>query len=442
MADTATKREPQPPTHWKQYIWAIGPGFFIAMAWLGTGDLIDNSVSGANYGYALMWALVLALVTKFFFVSALSKYQLGNAVGDETVMQGFARVWRPLSRILAICIGCLIFVYESYFVPGAGTALFHLFGEVGGRYGIFLWSALVVAVSILILVSGREYKIMEVFARVTVALLVLTFVIAAAIQRPDFGALLEGLVFQTPPDRGVIGSTILAVSIMGIVGVTPATIIYPYAIQEKGWKGLGFRRLQLVDAFVGIAAIAIIDLAVWTTSAETMRGRGATIDAPDDLSAMMERAIGPIGPTLLWLALFFVTFSSIASTAYIYTRMVADGFTASRKGGRDARKAGRTEGRIMRYLPIAALIVPLVFTLPWAPNLITLTVLGGAISVLAVPAFLFGIIYITTSRRLMLPGAANKWWEIVILLIISVIAVWAIYGLLVNIGGTIAGLFG
>lgn len=431
--------EPVPPTTWKQYVWALGPGFFIAMAWLGTGDLIDNSVSGANYGYALMWALVLALITKFFFVSALSKYQLGNAVGDDSVMQGFARVWRPLSRILAVCIAVLIFVYESYFIPGAGTALFHLLGETGGTYGIFIWSAVVAAASIGILLSKREYKIMEVFARITVALLVVTFVVAAAVQRPDLGALLEGMLFDLPPDKGAIGSMILAVSIMGIVGVTPATVIYPYAIREKGWKGLRFRKLQLVDAFVGIAAIAVIDLAVWTTSAQAMRGQGSIIDEPVDLSFMMDRAIGPIGPPLLWLALFFVTFSSIPSTAYIYTRMVEDGFEASRKKGREASPATR---RFLKALPIAVLIVPLIFALPWAPNLITLTVLGGAISVLAVPAFLFGIFYLTSSKRLMLPEAVNKWWEVVVLVILCLIAIWAVYGLVINLGDTFAKLFG
>lgn len=429
-----------PPSTWKEYIWALGPGFFIAMAWLGTGDLIDNAVSGANYGYALMWALVLALVTKFFFVSALSKYQLGNSQGDDSIMQGFARAWRLLPRLLAICIGVLIFVYESYFIPGAGTALYSLLGHVGGRYGVFLWSTVAVAAALFILLSGREYRIMEVIARITVAALVLTFVTAALVQRPNLGALVEGMLFDLPPDTGVIGSTILAVSIMGVVGVTPATIIYPYAIREKGWHGPRFRKIQILDVLTGIAAIAVIDLAVWATAAQSMQGRGETVSGPEDLTMMMERAVGPAGPTLLWLAVFFVTFSSIPSTAYIYSRVVQDGFRSSRKY--PGNENSSADARIMRWLPIAALTLPLVFSLPWAPNLVILTVLGGAISVLAVPAFVFGIIYLTSSRRLMLPGLVNRWWELLILLAIAAIAIWAIYGLVTSLGGTISGLVG
>lgn len=442
-SDSRTAKQVVAPRSWKQCILSIGPGFFVAMAWLGTGDLVDNAVSGANYGYALMWALVLALVTKFFFVSALSKYQLCNSQGDDSIMQGFARVWRPLPKLLAICIGVLIFVYESYFIAGAGTALYNLSGGVGGEeYGIFIWSSAASLAAIAILLSGREYKIMEVFARVTVLILVLTFLVAAVVQRPDVGAILQGLTFDLPANEGAIGSTLLAVSIMGVVGVTPVTIIYPYAIRERGWSGPTFRRVQLLDVFIGIAAVAIIDLSIWVTSAQAMRGAGGTIDAPQDLTVMMERAVGGFGPTVLWVAVFFVTFSSMPSTAYIYSRVVEDGFRSSQKR-RLVQQAKTSSGSVgLRWFAVSGLVLPLVFALPWAPNLIILTILGGAISVVAVPAFVVGILYLTSSKKMMLPGTANKWWETLILVLITLIAVWAIYGLVTSLGGTIAELAG
>lgn len=60
-----TKSGPQPPNTWREIIRGFGPGILVAMAWLGTGDLIDSAVSGANYGYALMWALALALLCRY-----------------------------------------------------------------------------------------------------------------------------------------------------------------------------------------------------------------------------------------------------------------------------------------------------------------------------------------------------------------------------------------
>ncbi|MQA06539.1 MAG: hypothetical protein GEV07_28800 [Streptosporangiales bacterium] len=430
----------RPPSTWRQWISSIGPGFFVAMAWLGTGDLIDNSVAGANYGYALLWALVVALVAKFFFVNALSKYQLGNVHGDDSPMQGFARAWRPLSLLVAISIGVLIFVYESYFIVGAGTAIHHLTGQaVGGEYGIFLWSVVAVAASIGILFSGREYRIMEVFARVTVALLVLTFVISAVIHGPDLVEVGKGLLYELPANKGAFGSIILAVAIMGAVGVTPATVIYCYAIRERGWRGPEFRKLAVVDALLAVAAIAVIDISIWVTAAQTMYGSGDLIDGTDGLVLMMERAMGPAGPVLMWLAVFFVTFSSMASTAYIYSKVVADGIRYSRRN----QSAGSGEStRFVHRLAIVGLVLPLVFSLPQAPDFVILTVLGSAISVACVPLVVAGIFYVTSSRRHMRPESVNKPWEIVALLVISALAVVAVYGLGRGLVESLAGIAG
>ena len=38
----------------KDLITAVGPGLVLAMTFLGTGDLVSSSVSGANYGYTLI----------------------------------------------------------------------------------------------------------------------------------------------------------------------------------------------------------------------------------------------------------------------------------------------------------------------------------------------------------------------------------------------------
>src|SRR3712207_8706144 len=74
MSDQVTeadrRAEAQVPSTFMEYVRAMGPGLLVAMAWLSAGDLVSASVSGSTYGYALIWALVLALFARFFFVSA------------------------------------------------------------------------------------------------------------------------------------------------------------------------------------------------------------------------------------------------------------------------------------------------------------------------------------------------------------------------------------
>lgn len=91
--DERTAR-PKVPSSCREYLQAMGPGLVVSLMWLGAGDLIDSSVAGATYGYALMWSLAVALISRYFFVSALAKYQLRNSEGDEKILQGYARLWR------------------------------------------------------------------------------------------------------------------------------------------------------------------------------------------------------------------------------------------------------------------------------------------------------------------------------------------------------------
>ncbi|GAB7046650.1 hypothetical protein JCM9534A_17760 [Catenuloplanes indicus JCM 9534] len=54
---------PDPPTG-RDRLRYIGPGVLWALAALATGKLLFTPRVGAQYGYALLWALVLALLLK------------------------------------------------------------------------------------------------------------------------------------------------------------------------------------------------------------------------------------------------------------------------------------------------------------------------------------------------------------------------------------------
>ena len=62
MAEAET--QPPVPTSFWHYVRSMGPGVIVALTWLGAGDLVDSSVAGGNYGYTLMWAMVIALAVK------------------------------------------------------------------------------------------------------------------------------------------------------------------------------------------------------------------------------------------------------------------------------------------------------------------------------------------------------------------------------------------
>ena len=426
---TGTATGPTIPKGIKGYVQFTGPGLLVAMAWLSAGDLVASSVSGADYGYALIWALVMSLVARYFFVSAIGKYVLANNEGSDSIMAGFRRIWRVLPVVIGAITFLVGFIVQTYIIKGAAAAIYNLVGRPGdSAWGVFAFAVVLVGLTTLMLLAGRQYKVLELIARISVVALIITFVIIVALRGFDVAELARGLVFQLPDDEGGFRSIVIVAAIIGAVGGSAANLLYPYFLRDKGWNRPEYRKLQIVDLLIGIVAMVIINLAIWITAAETVHGRNFTLNDENDLAQMMQLAIGAPGPILLWLGLFFVTFNSFPAYSYGFTKILLDGVrhTFPRVSDPDADLETIPT---FRWLQVGILLfLPLLFSLPMAPNFVVLTIAGQALQALTGPIIIAGIIILTSSRRFMMSGYVNKWWENAALLLIGAIGLWATYG--------------
>ena len=429
---------PPVPTTTMDYVRALGPGLLVAMAWLSAGDLVSASVSGSTYGYALMWALVIALFARYFFVSAIGKYVLCNSQGDNSILAGFARLWRGLPLVVGVIAFILGFTYQTYIIKGAATALYQLLGGIGNSdWAVFVFAVLLVGATIFMLLRGHQYRTLEALAKVSVGILMLTFFLAVALNGFDLAAFLRGLVFQVPADtEGTFGAVVILAAIIGAVGGSAANLLYPYFMENKGWTTPVYRKIQIFDLLVGIIAMVFINLAVWIVAAESLGGgAGIAIQEAEDLAIMMGRGIGAIGPLLLWIGLFFVTFTSFPAYSFGFTKVLLDGVQRTFPGGLESDEIPDPENhRYFKFIQIGLLLVlPLIFSLPVAPNFIALTIAGNAMGAITGPIIIVGVIVLTTSKKYMLPEYANKWWETIALLIIGGIGLWATYGVVAGL---------
>ncbi|MGH3358793.1 MAG: Nramp family divalent metal transporter [Nocardioidaceae bacterium] len=426
------------PTSLLQAIRSIGPGLVVALAWLGTGDLVDSSVSGSQHGYALMWVLVIALGARVLVTSSLAKYQLCNAVGDQTLMQGYRRIWRGLPLLiggggLALAVGI-----NGAILSGAGTALYELTGRLGHP---FFWAALSAGLAIVMTLSKRQYKILEVVARGFVVVILGMFTYAAVAAEPDVTEILSGLALGLPNDTSVIGAALLAASLVGAVGGSAANLLYGYLIQDKGWNQPHHRLAQRLDIWAGGLSIIAINLLIWIVAAETLGGTGESVASPEGLSHMMVLAVGPAGATMLWLSIFAITFDNLHAWAYGFAKMFVDALHLT-SSSRQTRYVTLEGDPLMRRLEIGLLlVVPLILSLPKMPNMVVLTVVANAVNVVLIPVIAGGLIYLTTSRRLMRLEHANKWWETTLLLIVAIIGLWATYHVVMGLPSLVGQLY-
>ena len=72
-AEASDNQASVPRTFW-EYLRSFGPGIVVVLTWLGAGDIVGAGVAGGNYGYRLMWVLVLSVMVASAMLQCTLRY--------------------------------------------------------------------------------------------------------------------------------------------------------------------------------------------------------------------------------------------------------------------------------------------------------------------------------------------------------------------------------
>jgi Mn2+/Fe2+ NRAMP family transporter len=297
------------PHSFAGYLRSFGPGIVIVLTWLGAGDVVDMATAGANYGYALLWVFVVAVLFRFLFVSLISRYQLCNQHG-EGVLDGLARlhpVYAPVLLIAAVVMG---HVYGSYMAVGLGEIGRNVFG-----FGpVWLWAVAFNATAYYV-VFWSNYRALEYVFYFFLAVLSVSFIGSAIWIGFNPGDVVRGLVRIEMPERaGVYDPGHVALAMIGAVGGSLMNLVYPYFIDEKGWRGPKYRRVQLYDFVLGVSVMLVLNLAVWVLGAELLYP-DRQVQHLEDLPNLLSTILGEAGRLLFYAGIFAAIYTSIVGHA-------------------------------------------------------------------------------------------------------------------------------
>lgn len=420
---------PDVPSGFFGYVRSMGPGLIVVLTWLGAGDIVQNGVSGGNYGYALMWVIVLAVIMRFLFVSLIAKYQLCNQYG-ENVVDGLARLHAWYPPFLAFAAFVFAHVLGSYMLAGLGEASVNLTGlGINSAWGAFCW-ALLWSAAALLLVFRPVYRRIELVFKCLLGVLTASFIGIAVWVRPNPVGIFQGtFAFALPPRHGPYDSLLVAVALIGAVGGSLMNLMYPFLLEQKGWRGPTFRRLQIYDLLFGIVVLIVLDLAIWTLGAELIRGRGGTIEEFKDLAELLSIQLGQLGESVFYLGIMATLFTSLAGQSLGLAWLGSFSYLRWKKGTSPGRDEYTTHPTY-KFIAVWGVVSPLVWSLPGTPDFMTLTLLGNGIQVFLIPVLAGGLWVITSSRRFIGEEYRNSWWENLVMALLFVIAVWSAFGML------------
>ena len=335
-------RRDSPLSTLAQKVKNIGPGALVAAGFIGPGTVTTCTVSGASYGYAMLWALLFATIATIVFQEMAARVGIATHKGlGENIRE---RIGSPALRWAAVVI-----VIVAIFV---GNVAYETGNITGGTLGIRAISpdlplaplvALIGAVAFACLWIG-SYRVLERVLTAIVVFMGVVFLVTAIASQPDWGAVVSGLFVPTLPNAGVsgaAGSGAGAAGIMTVVGLVGTTIV-PYNLflhassAAERWRDPEQVADARFDSVLSIGLGGIISMSILVCGAANIHGTGVVVSSGADMAVALAPLLGDWSMWLIALGLLAAGFSS-AMTASISAAYAVNGVLGWNKGLSDLR---------------------------------------------------------------------------------------------------------
>ena len=172
----------------------LGPGLILASASIGSGEVFFSSKGGATFGYLMIWAFLLGVVTKGFTVYSGSRYM--TLTGEHPAARWAEIIPGPRGWFPAL-LG--IFAIISFPTWGAGFAKFlgqwtaWVFGFGNELWWATMWMAIVLGFNFI-----KSYDFVEKVQTWIVVLLLVMCIVAVIVSKPDILGVLRGFIPTIP----------------------------------------------------------------------------------------------------------------------------------------------------------------------------------------------------------------------------------------------------
>ncbi len=383
----------------------VGPGMLAGLSDDDPAGITTYSILGADYGYQLLWVLLLSTVALILF------HELGARMGIVTG-QGLVGLIRERYgvRLAVVAVGALL-------VANIGTTCAEFAGIAAslGLAGITRYASVplaAIAVSALVL-RGSFHRVERIL--LGLGTVFAAYIVSGLLAGPDWGEAARGLVVPSLPlNREAI------VAITATVGTTLApwglAFIQSYAVDKRlSPKDLGLER---IDVVTGAVMTGVIGLFVIVACAATLHADGRSINSATDAAAALKPLAGGLAATLFGAGLLGAGLLAASilplSTAYSVGEAIGSE-TALDDPVRDAPIFYGTYAAVV----VTAAVVVLIPGVPLIP-ILYLTQALNAVLLLPLLIFIYGI---SRDRELMGAHANGRWGALASAVAISFLTV-------------------
>jgi Mn2+/Fe2+ NRAMP family transporter len=283
--------------NWRKY---IGPGPLITAAFIGPGTVTVCTLAGVQFGYDLLWAILLSIAATAILQEMAARIGLVSQNGLTEVI--LSQLSQPVIRLgsLILILGAIVVgnaAYEAGNISGASLGM-ELFIDLPafslGEREINPLNVLIGLVAGMLLFLGN-YKWLTLVLTGVVVLMSLAFLTTAMMVLPDIGTLSKGFI-PHPTSQNLL-------TILALIGTTvvPYNLFLHASLVSKKWNSLTDLPYIRTDILVSVILGGLVSLAIVITAAGTDATGG---DNAADLATGIALHLGNWGTGFMGFGLF------------------------------------------------------------------------------------------------------------------------------------------
>lgn len=364
----------------------VGPGALVAAAFIGPGTVTTCTLSGASYGYTMLWCLLFATIATIIFqemaarIGIVTQKSLGENIRSRIPNKGL--MWLAIILVLvAIFVGNV--AYETGNITGGILGIQAVLPDIP-------MAAIVLFVGVLafaVLFVGN-YGVIEKVLTGIVIFMGVVFLITAIASSPDWGAVIAGLFTPHLPSGDSAG----VLTAVGLIGTTivPYNLFLHASSASERWKDpekIGDARF---DAILSIGLGGIISMAVLICAAANIYGTGIEVTNGKDMALALQPILGDWATWLIGLGLLAAGFSS-AITAPLAAAYATNGVLGWGASLKDMK---------FKAIWLVVLIAGCIMAIALGSSPTTLILVAQAANAILLPIIAFFVVFCANGKDL------------------------------------------
>lgn len=311
-----------PKNTWKRLLSFLGPAYLVSVGYMDPGNWATDIAGGSQFGYTLIWVLVLSNLMALLLQSLSAR--LGLASGLDLAQASRAHYPRGVNFFLWILAEIAIAACDLAEVIGMAIGLQLLFGLS------LLTGVLITVFDTFLLLILQKYGIrkMEAFIIGLISIIGMAFIAELVFAKPSMPGILSGLKPSIPNDAalyitiGIIGATVMPHNLYLHSSLVQTRKIG--RMPKNIWEAIKF---NVIDSFIALNLALFVNAAILILAAAAFDAHGFhSVTSIQGAHALLHDILGTkLAPTLFAIALIAAGQSSTL-TGTLSGQIVMEGY--------------------------------------------------------------------------------------------------------------------